>query len=80
MINTEQTPETDEWPIKQENIDAMQNHFFSIMNPERYYTREPIEQEYKEQARKDAEAFLVAEGFKLIEQGKVEPSIFTIKI
>jgi hypothetical protein len=55
----------------------MNNHLLAKMNPERYLTQEPMNPEYRDQAIRDAEAFLRKEGYKLRAE-ESEPSLFSI--
>lgn len=58
-----------------EGIEDMQAHYFAIHNPEKFYTLPQICNEYRRMAKEQAEAFLVADGYKLIGQ-KPEVSLF----
>src|ERR1035437_5604601 len=59
-----------------EGIEMMREHYFDMMNPERLKTNAPLEEEYRRQQEKEAEKFLVADGFKLIASGVIAPSLF----
>lgn len=71
---TSQSPETAGFQENPQWIEDMQDHLLMIMNPERYYYNPPLDKEIKEAAIKEAEDFLVRDGFKLID--KQGPDMF----
>lgn len=60
-----------------EGIEELQAHYLDMMNPEYFRTQEPIEEAYKREQTRLAEAWLVQDGYRLITEGKIVPSLFS---
>lgn len=58
-----------------EGIAEMQDHYLDMINPERLRTTAPLEEGYKQAAIKQANQFLIEEGFKIRGQDS-RPSLF----
>jgi hypothetical protein len=76
MTDTASNPEIKGFQDSPAGIEMMEAHYFAIHNPERFYTQEPMEAEYKREQTKKAEAWLVQDGYRLIASGEIAPSLF----
>ncbi len=74
--DTAQKPEIPDYQTSEQSVDEMRCHYLEIMNPEVFMTQEPMDEAYKREQTKQAEAWLVQDGYRLIATGEIAPSLF----